>query len=75
MENEKTKLGIEKTRIAQKMEETGKNVRSVEKSKKDEIEKTINDLENQNKLEDELENFDEFEIYFSFTHFLLCSSF
>ena len=52
-ENEKTKLGIEKTRIAQKMEETGKNVRSVEKSKKDEIEKTINDLEKQNKLEDE----------------------
>ncbi len=52
-ENEKSKLELEKIKITQKIEETNKDVKPIEKSKKEEIEKVINDLENQNKLEDE----------------------
>ncbi|MCL4376482.1 AAA family ATPase [Candidatus Parvarchaeota archaeon] len=52
-ESEKSKLELEKTRIIQKIEETQKNVKPIENSQKEEIEKAINDLEKQNKLEDE----------------------
>ncbi len=68
-ENEKSKLEIEKTRVTEKKEEAIKNVKPIEKSKKDEIEKAIKNLEEQNKLEDEnvkkiYENF--FQIEYSY---------
>ena len=52
-ENEKSKLELEKTRITQKIDETRKDIKPIEKSKIHEIENVINDLEKQNKLEDE----------------------
>ncbi len=52
-ENEKSKLELEKARVEKAIDETKKNTKSIEKSKKDEVEKAIKSLEDQNKTEDD----------------------
>ena len=49
-ENERSKLELEKIKITQKIEEIKKDIKPIEKYKKEEIEKVINELEKQNKL-------------------------
>ncbi|MEM0143442.1 MAG: SMC family ATPase, partial [Candidatus Parvarchaeum sp.] len=52
-ENERLKLELEKTKASQKIEEIKKEVKPIEKSKKDEMNKKITILEEQNRLQDE----------------------
>jgi exonuclease SbcC len=52
-ENEKLRSEQEKTQVYQKIEDLNKNIKKIEKSKKDEVELLIKDLEEKNRIEDE----------------------